>query len=97
MGTDGCEALHVNGSGMTAQGENAKLPQMRSLGGNPWTVRRAQNVPLYERIRMRAADWQSLSVSWTERKISPNYCKASTPLRPSGTARRRRPGHGRGP
>jgi hypothetical protein len=27
---------------------------------------------------MRAADWQSLSVSWTEREISPNYGKATT-------------------
>ena len=27
---------------------------------------------------MRAADWQSLSVSWTERQISPNYGKATT-------------------
>jgi hypothetical protein len=33
---------------------------------------------LAERIRMRAADWQSLSVSWTERQISPNYGKATT-------------------
>jgi hypothetical protein len=33
---------------------------------------------LAERIRMRAADWQSLSVSWTERGISPNYGKAMT-------------------
>ena len=27
---------------------------------------------------MRAADWQSLSLSWTEREISPNYGKATT-------------------
>jgi hypothetical protein len=27
---------------------------------------------------MRAADWHSLSVSWTERGISPNYGKAMT-------------------
>jgi hypothetical protein len=27
---------------------------------------------------MHAADWQSLSVSWTEREISPNYGKATT-------------------
>jgi hypothetical protein len=33
---------------------------------------------LAERIRMRAADWQSLSMSWTERDISPNYGKATT-------------------
>jgi hypothetical protein len=33
---------------------------------------------LAERIRMRAADWQSLSVSWTERQINPNYGKATT-------------------
>jgi len=26
---------------------------------------------------MHAADWQSLSLSWTERKISPNYGKAT--------------------
>jgi hypothetical protein len=38
---------------------------------------------LAERIRMRAADWQSLSVSWTERQISPNYGKAA-PLWDSG-------------
>jgi hypothetical protein len=30
---------------------------------------------------MRAADWQSLSVSWTEREISPNYGKATTSAR----------------
>jgi hypothetical protein len=30
---------------------------------------------------MRAADWQSLSVSWTEREISPNYGKATTGAR----------------
>lgn len=33
---------------------------------------------LAERIRGRAADWQSLSLSWTERDISPNYGKAMT-------------------
>lgn len=27
---------------------------------------------------MRAADWQSLSLSWTERDISPNYGKTMT-------------------
>jgi hypothetical protein len=36
---------------------------------------------LAERIRLRAADWQSLSVSWTEREISPNYGKATTSAR----------------
>jgi hypothetical protein len=36
---------------------------------------------LAERIRMRAADWKSLSVSWTEREISPNYGKATTSAR----------------
>ncbi len=36
---------------------------------------------LAERIRMRAADWQSLSLSWTEREISPNYSKAMTSAR----------------
>jgi hypothetical protein len=33
---------------------------------------------LAERTRLRAADWQPLSVSWTEREISPNYGKATT-------------------
>lgn len=33
---------------------------------------------LAERIRKRAADWRSLSLSWTEREISPNYGKAMT-------------------
>jgi hypothetical protein len=33
---------------------------------------------LAEQIRMRAADWQALSLSWTEREISPNYGKATT-------------------
>lgn len=33
---------------------------------------------LAERIRVRAADWQALSLSWTERGISPNYGKAMT-------------------
>lgn len=33
---------------------------------------------LAERIRMHAADWQSVSVGWTERPIHPNYGKAST-------------------
>jgi hypothetical protein len=27
---------------------------------------------------MRATDWQSLSLSWTKREISPNYGKATT-------------------
>lgn len=30
---------------------------------------------------MRAADWQSLSPSWTESEISPNYGKATTSTR----------------
>lgn len=33
---------------------------------------------LAERIRVRAADWRSLSLSWTESEISPNYGKAMT-------------------
>lgn len=33
---------------------------------------------LAERIRLRAADWQLLSLSWTERDISPNHGKAMT-------------------
>jgi hypothetical protein len=36
---------------------------------------------LAERIRMRAADCQSLSLSWTESEISPNYGKATTSAR----------------
>jgi hypothetical protein len=33
---------------------------------------------LAERIRLRTADWKSLSVTWTEREISPNYGKESS-------------------
>jgi len=36
---------------------------------------------LADRIRLRAADWQSLSLSWTETEISPNYGKATTSVR----------------
>jgi hypothetical protein len=33
---------------------------------------------LAERLRKHAPDWQGLSLSWTDREISPNYGKAIT-------------------